>query len=62
MDKDKLELSVSVARSYIGIKVHKMFCQRPLSGLSVTIKWALRDQVTGIKRTSDGHSLPVLRA
>ena len=39
-----------------------MVCQRPLSGLSETIKWALRDQVSGIERTSNGHSLPVQRA
>ena len=40
MDKDKLELSVSVARSYIGIKVHKMFCQR-------TIKRSICDHQVG---------------
>ena len=38
-----------------------MVCKRPLSGLQETIKWALRDQVSGIERTSNGHSLPVLQ-
>lgn len=38
-----------------------MVCKRSLSGLSETIKWALRDQVSGIERTSNGHSLPVLQ-
>ena len=36
-----------------------MVYHRPLSGLSETIKWALWDQVSGIARTSNGHSLPV---
>ena len=36
-----------------------MIYHRPLSGLSETIKWALWDQVSGIERTSNGHSLPV---
>ena len=35
---------------------------RPLSGLSLPVKWALRDQVSGIGRTSNGQSLPVRRA
>ena len=39
-----------------------MVCQSTLSGLSVPVKWALRDQVMGIDRPSYGHSLPVLRA
>ena len=39
-----------------------MVCQSTLSGLSVPVKWALRDQVTGIDRPSYGHSLPILRA
>ena len=39
-----------------------MVYHRPLSGLSETIKWALRDQVSGIERTSNGHSSPVQRA
>ena len=30
-------------------------CHSPLSGLSVPIRRALRDQVMGIERTSDGH-------
>ena len=38
-----------------------MVCLRPLNGLSVPVKWALRNQVTGIDRPSYGHSLPVLR-
>ena len=38
-----------------------MVCLRPLNGLSVPVKWALRDQVMGIDRPSYGHSLPVLR-
>lgn len=38
-----------------------MVCYRPLSGLSMPVKWALRDQVSGIERTSNGHSLPVLQ-
>ena len=46
----------------LGIKVHKVFCQRSLSGLSVPFKWALGDQVSGIERPSNGHSLPVLWA
>ena len=46
----------------LGITAHKVVCQRPLSGLSVTVKWALRDQVLGIERTSNGQSLPVRRA
>ena len=46
----------------LGIKAHKVVCQRPLSGLSVTVKWALGDQVSGIERTSNGHSLPVRQA
>ena len=39
-----------------------MVCQRPLSGLPVPVKRALRDQVLGIDRPSNGHSLPVQRA
>ena len=46
----------------LGIKAHKVVCQRPLSGLSVTVKWALGDQVSGIERPSNGQSLPVQRA
>ena len=46
----------------LGTNAHKVFCQRSLSGLSVPVKWALRDQVMGIDRPSYGHSLPVLRA
>ena len=46
----------------LGIKAHNVVCKRSLSGLSETIKWALRDQVMGIDRPSYGHSLPVLRA
>ena len=46
----------------LGIKAHKVVCQRPLSGLSETIKWALRDQVAGIERTNSGYSLPTLWA
>ena len=45
----------------LGIKAHNVVCKRSLSGLSETIKWALRDQVSGIERTSNGHSLPVLQ-
>ena len=45
----------------LGIKVHKVFCQRPLSALSVPFKWALGDQVSGIDRPSNGHSLPIRR-
>ena len=43
----------------LGIKVHKVFCQRLLIGLSVPFKWALGDQVSGIDRPNNGHSLPV---
>ena len=43
----------------LGIKAHNVVCKKSLSGLSETIKWALRDQVSGIERTSNGHSLPV---
>ena len=39
-----------------------MVCHSPLSGLSVPIRRALRDQMVGIERTSDGHWLPVLWA
>ena len=46
----------------LGTNAHKVFCQRPLSGLPVPVKWAFRDQVMGIDRPSYGHSLPVLRA
>ena len=48
--------------NHIGINAHKVVCQSTLSGLSVPVKWALRDQVMGIDRPSYGHSLPVLRA
>ena len=34
---------------------HKEVCHSPLSGLSVPIRRALRDQVVGIERTSDGY-------
>ena len=44
------------------VRAHKVVCQSTLSGLSVPVKWALRDQVMGIDRPSYGHSLPVLRA
>lgn len=46
----------------LGIKVHKVFCQRLLIGLSVPFKWALGDQVSGIDRPNNGHSLPIRRA
>ena len=34
---------------------HKEVCHSPLSGLSVPFRRALRDQVMGIEKTSDGH-------
>ena len=46
----------------LGIKVHKVFGQRLLIGLSVPFKWALGDQVSGIDRPNKGYSLPIARA
>ena len=48
--------------NHIETNAHKVVFQSTLSGLSVPVKWALRDQAMGIDRPSDGHQLNKRRA